>query len=100
MPKHILKIFQASFGSTKTNHLKIKCLIIPITPSMTRKKQTHLNSSSALGCDGVTVRHISLGETDILIDLLSDLYSLILSRNIVPDIFKLGVIVPIRRSHL
>jgi len=65
---------------------------------MIRKKLKYLNSSSASGCDGVNVRHISIGETDILIDLLSDPYPLILTRNNVPDIFKLGVIVPILKK--
>jgi len=33
-----------------------------------------------------------------MIDLLSDLYSIILSMNIVPDIFKRGVVVPIPKK--
>ena len=47
--------------------------ILKIT-SMIRKKLKYLNSSSVPGCDVVTARHISIGESDILIDLLSDLF--------------------------
>jgi len=51
------------------------------------------------GCGGVTVTHISIGETDdILIDLLSESYSLMMSRNIVPDMFKLGDFAPILKK--
>ena len=43
-------------------------------------------------------RHLSLGKSDILLDRLAYLYNTILTYGVVPDVFLVGIIVPILKK--
>ena len=59
---------------------------------------TKLNSNCAPGLDGLTSEHLKYGKSNILCSVLSDLFSCLLSWNIVPSVFQVGVIVPILKK--
>ncbi len=71
---------------------------VTITPSMVQDQLKCLNKNSAPGCDGVTVKHLIMGASDQLYRILSNLYSVILSWNIVPDILRQGIIIPVLKK--
>lgn len=57
-----------------------------------------LNSSCAPGIDNITSEHLKYGNSDALCSVLSNLYTVIFTRQIVPSSFKTGVIVPIYKK--
>ena len=57
-----------------------------------------VNVNCAPGIDGIMGEHLKYGKCKVLCDVLSQLYSCILSWQIVPSIFKIGVIVPVLKK--
>ena len=57
-----------------------------------------LSNNCSPGIDGVTSEHLKHGKSEALCETLSQLYSCILSWQIVPSVFKVGVIVPILKK--
>jgi hypothetical protein len=60
-----------------------------------RKVITSLRRSVAPGSDGITAEHLQFGCSEVLCDVLCDIYSMMLSHAIVPSLFKTGVIIPV-----
>ena len=54
-----------------------------------------LKKSPSSGCDGITISHLFHAISEPLIKTLSELYSTMISTSTVPDIFEVGIIVPI-----
>lgn len=60
-----------------------------------------LPSGKSPGVDGITIEHLQFGKSETLCELLSNLYSVILSYCHVPTVFHTGVIIPIiKKSSL
>ncbi len=57
-----------------------------------------LKRSPSSGCDGITVDHLFHAISDPLIKALSEIYSDIIATSTVPDIFEVGIIVPILKK--
>lgn len=57
-----------------------------------------LPKNKSAGCDGITAEHLSYGLTDTLCSVLASIYTAILSWGAVPDVFNLGVIVPVLKK--
>jgi len=57
-----------------------------------------LHSNCAPGLDGLTSEHLKYGKSDILCDVLSELFTCLMSWQIVPGSFQTGVIVPVLKK--
>ena len=57
-----------------------------------------LKKSPSSGSDGITVSHLFHAISDPLIKVLCELYSAIITTSTVPDIFEVGIIVPILKK--
>ena len=57
-----------------------------------------LNNNSAPGIDDITSEHLKYGKSAILCETLSRLYSCILSWQVVPSVFNIGVIIPVLKK--
>ena len=57
-----------------------------------------LKKSPSSGYDGITVSHLFHAISDPLIKILCELYSAIITTSTVPDIFAVGIIVPILKK--
>ena len=68
------------------------------TPELVAKFIKSLNRGCSPGIDGITSEHLHYGNSDILSKCLSVLYNSMLKHCCVPDIFKIGVIVPILKK--
>ena len=69
-----------------------------ITESRVISAIKSLKKSPSPGCDGITVNHMFHALSDPLIKVLCELYSAIISTSTVPDIFEVGIIVPILKK--
>ena len=54
-----------------------------------------LNNNCAPGIDGLTTEHLSFGKSEVLCKVLAALLSNILSWQMVPDTFQIGLIIPV-----
>ena len=60
-----------------------------------------LKKSPSSGCDGITVSHLFHAISDPLIKALCELYSAMITTSIVPEIFEVGIIIPIiKKGHI
>ena len=57
-----------------------------------------LKKSPSSGYDGITVSHLFHAISDLLIKVLYELYSAIITTSTVPDTFAVGIIVPILKK--
>ena len=57
-----------------------------------------LKKSPSSGCDGITVNHLFHAISEPLIKSLQELYSALILTSTVPDIFEIGIIVPILKK--
>ena len=57
-----------------------------------------LNANCAPGIDGITAEHLKFGKSDMLCNVLSNLFTTIMSWQIVPTSFQTGVIIPILKK--
>jgi hypothetical protein len=57
-----------------------------------------LGKNCAPGCDGVTAEHLIYGLSDILCEHLAFINSAIMSFSVVPNVFTVGIIVPILKK--
>ena len=71
---------------------------ISITPQRMREIISALKHNCAPGYDGITSEHIYHGSKTALCDLLSNLYTNILRFHIVPQVFNIGLIVPVIKN--
>lgn len=58
----------------------------------------NLNNNCAPGIDGITGEHLKYGKSETLCSILSSLFTYLLSWQIVPHTFKVGVIVPVLKK--
>jgi len=66
-----------------------------IGPEDIKRLLQKLKTNSSPGCDGVMVEHILHSNSYMLMQHLADMYSVILSHNVIPDIFTQSVMVPV-----
>ena len=71
---------------------------VMITSGQVRRMIKGLKTGTAAGHDGITTEHLIHGLSDNLCNLLGDLYSTILSNQIIPQVIKIGVIIPILKK--
>ena len=57
-----------------------------------------LKKRSAPGYDGVTAEHLLYASSDILCEALARMYETIFRFNLVPDVLRLGIIIPILKK--
>ena len=60
--------------------------------------ETYYNQSKNPGVDGITAEHLIHGKSLTLCTMLSELYSVMLSRSCVPSVFHTGLIIPILKK--
>jgi len=77
---------------------KDKCFTDVVNVDMIKVLLSKLKKNSSPGCDGITVEHILYANSHLLLSHLATLCTVILSRNIVPNIFKESVIVPVLKK--
>ena len=69
-----------------------------VDPETVRKMILSLPKNKSAGCDGVTSEHLIHGLCDVLCKKLACLYTMILSWGVVPNVFSLGIIVPVLKK--
>ena len=69
-----------------------------ITGDYIKKLILKLNKGVAPGLDGVTTEHLCNGLSKSLCNQLAQVFSVMLMHSVVPDIFRLGVIVPVLKK--
>ena len=73
-------------------------LIHVTSPNVVRKNIKKLKCNSSPGSDGVTSEYFIHGNSNVLCNVLSSVYSMMLTHNCVPWCFKTGVIIPILKK--
>jgi hypothetical protein len=69
-----------------------------ITPEEVSNLIVNMKLKSSPGHDGITSEHLVHGKSHILCKHLGSLYSTVMSWNVVPDVFKVGVIIPVLKK--
>jgi hypothetical protein len=69
-----------------------------ITPDHIAKLLGTLKLNTSPGYDGITSEHLVHGKSDILCKHLASLSTAVLTWNVVPDIFKVGIIIPVLKK--
>jgi hypothetical protein len=57
-----------------------------------------LNRGVAAGCDGVSAEHLRYGLSEALCNALANVYSIMLSHCVIPDVLQTGIIIPILKK--
>ena len=71
---------------------------LTISESSIRSAIKSLKKSPSSGCDGISVNHMFYALSDPLIKALCELYSAMIATSIIPDIFEVGIIIPILKK--
>ena len=79
-------------------HSKNRKMETSVSDDVIAKLIDRLNSNCSHGIDNITMEHLKYGKSDILCTALADLFIVILSWQVVPPSFKIGVIVPILKK--
>lgn len=87
-----------NYVNEKYDNIKDEVIPITIDVATVRKHISKLKKRSAPGLDGITTEHLLYASSDSVCALLSRMYSAMLSFNIVPNVLRIGVIIPILKK--
>ena len=86
---------------TRYAECKAKIMEYKIESDTIRKNIDKLKRKTAPGYDGITTEHLLYANSDVLCNILSNIYTTMMTHNIVPDNLQIGVIIPILKNlHL
>ena len=88
----------SEFVNRQYDSMKNQFMPYSISSDTIRKLLSKLKKCSAPGLDGITAEHLIHASSESVCIFLSKVYSVIISHNIVPNVLKVGVIIPILKK--
>ena len=80
------------------NENRYNLIDFPLDSFMLRRHINNLKKRSAPGKDGITTEHLVYADTDNVLSRLVQIYLAIFSHNLVPQVLRVGVIIPILKK--
>jgi hypothetical protein len=72
--------------------------VIQVSSDKVRELINTLKRNTAPGADGISTEYLILGSSDNLCSYLASIYSVVLSWNIVPEVFQTGIMIPLLKK--
>ena len=88
----------SDFVNRQYDSMKDELMPYSISSDAISKLLSKLKKRSAPGLDGITAEHLTYSSSESVCTFLSKVYSVIISHNIVPNVLKVGVIIPILKK--